>query len=113
MSCPVIAGQECRITSLARRPTEAATRIHGIAMVFVVFHIEVAQGQNLLDETAARPTAYVNNYVQRVCYVRLDGAVRHFNAVLQDTTSETRTALSRRTCVDRRKVSVEACAEEL
>ena len=32
MSCPVIAGQECRITS----------------------------------ETAARPTAYVSNYVQRV-----------------------------------------------
>ena len=51
--------------------------------------------------------------VERLCDVRLDGPIWHFDTALQDASRETRDALSSGICVDRRDCAAVSCIEEL
>ena len=74
--------------------------VHRIEVVLVVFNVERPNLENFGNEAHARPALDLDNDVERLGDVRLDGSVRNLDATLQDTSREARDALNRRVGMD-------------
>jgi hypothetical protein len=77
-----------------------AMLVHKMEIILVVFGVKAAQRQNLGYQALTGAAFYVNYYVQRLCDVCLDGAIRNFDAALQYARSEARNTLGRGVSVD-------------
>lgn len=73
-------------------------------VVTVQFRIVCADFNNFGDESSPRSAFDLDDDVKRICDVRLDGAIRHFDTALQHTNREARNALGRRSWRARLKV---------
>src|SRR5580704_12875716 len=69
--------------------------------------------ENFGNISAPRPTFDLDDDIERIGDVSLDGSVRKFDTALQDTTRETRETLLRGICVDRRERAGVSRVQEL
>ena len=67
--------------------------------------VVAANLKHFRNEPETWSTLDLDDDVERVCDIRLDGAVRYLHTPLQHACSKPRNALGRRICMDRRKLT--------
>ena len=75
--------------------------VNGAEIEQVRVRVVAVDFEDFANEPPARPSVDMNDNVERIADVGLDGAVRQFNAALQNAARESRQALLRGTGMNR------------